>query len=125
MPTVQLSGAMLLDQGLSARPLLASSLLQATSGPPTAAIDTDIVGSFKQLIAGNQISTLDPGLISVITTASNPIDLATYFIGAKYNALGGAAGSLGATTTAVIATPGGAGFVRRFQNGAIYWHPQT
>ena len=125
MPTVQLSQAMLLDQGLSARPLLASSMLQATSAPSSVAANIDIVGSFKQLIAGDQIAVLDPGLISVITTASNPIDLATYFINAKYTALGGASGFLGATTTAVTATPGGAGFVRRFQNGAIYWHPQA
>jgi len=124
MPTVQLSQAMLLDQGLSARPLLVASM-QATSGLPTATVNTDIVGAFKQLIAANQISNIDPGLISVVATASNPINLATYFINAKYAALGGASGFLGATTTAVAATPGGAGFVRRFQNGSIYWHPQA
>lgn len=124
MPTVQLSQAMLLDQGLSARPPVVGSM-QAIGSLPAAPLSTDIVGSFKQLIAGDQVSIIDPGLISVISTASNPIDLATYFINAKYTALGGASGFLGATTTAVTATPGGAGYVRRFQNGAIYWHPQA
>ncbi|WP_342318574.1 alpha/beta hydrolase-fold protein [Corynebacterium mayonis] len=44
---------------------------------------------------------------------------------AKYNALGGAAGWLGFPTTGETKTPDGRGRFVHFQNGSIYWTPQT
>jgi hypothetical protein len=136
MPTTAISRATLLDQGLSSPLLLtntsvASTLVSsativtsaATSGVAPVMLDSDILGSYKSLLSDNAFAILDPGLISVIGTAKTPLELATYFINGKYGDLGGASGMLGSTTTAVIATAGGAGFVRQFQNGAIYWHP--
>ncbi|WP_115685716.1 alpha/beta hydrolase-fold protein [Corynebacterium senegalense] len=44
---------------------------------------------------------------------------------AKYNGLGGAAGWLGFPTTGETRTPDGRGRFVHFQNGSIYWTPQT
>ena len=44
---------------------------------------------------------------------------------AKYNALGGAAGWLGFPTTGETRTPDGVGRFVHFENGSIYWTPQT
>ena len=43
----------------------------------------------------------------------------------KHAQMGGAAGVLGAPTGAEAATPDGAGRVRHFANGSIYFHPAT
>ena len=136
MPTTAISRATLLNSGLSSSLLLNSTATSAaiaagaplasssgTSGAATVLVDTDILGSYKALVNDSAFSILDPTLISVIGTAKAPIELATYFINGKYTDLGGAGGALGSTIAAVIATPGGTGFVRQFQNGAIYWHP--
>ncbi|WJY68968.1 alpha/beta hydrolase-fold protein [Corynebacterium auris] len=44
---------------------------------------------------------------------------------AKYNALDGPAGWLGFPTTGELGTPDGRGRFVHFQNGSIYWTPQT
>jgi hypothetical protein len=75
------------------------------------------------------LQTTDNLAITAISTntpieiAATQLDLATSSINGKYANLGGAASTLGATTTAVTVAASGAGFVRGFQNGAIVWHP--
>lgn len=44
---------------------------------------------------------------------------------AKYNAVGGAGGVLGACVTSELTTPDGVGRYNHFQNGSIYWTPST
>ncbi|OIR46229.1 alpha/beta hydrolase-fold protein [Corynebacterium sp. NML130628] len=44
---------------------------------------------------------------------------------AKYNGLGGASGWLGFPTTGETTTPDGVGRFVHFENGSIYWTPQT
>jgi uncharacterized protein with LGFP repeats len=46
-------------------------------------------------------------------------------IGKKWNALGGAGGFLGAPLNDETGTPDGVGRYNHFQNGSIYWTPQT
>ena len=43
----------------------------------------------------------------------------------KYNILGGPAGFLGAPTTVETVVPDGVGRFRNFQEGTIYWSPNT
>lgn len=43
----------------------------------------------------------------------------------KYAALGGANGFLGAPASPETTAPDGVGKYRHYQNGSIYWHPQT
>ena len=55
-----------------------------------------------------------------------PLDAATHYITAKYDALGGVSGILGTTDGAISPCPDGHGFFRHFwNNGSIYWTPST
>lgn len=123
MPAINISQSMLVNQGLSARLALggASEALTDPAGPPVA----DVVGSFKGIIADPGVSVADRNLSGIIAAITSPLDLATYFINAKYAELGSADGLLGRTVSAVAATANHTGFVRTFQNGSIYWHPQV
>ncbi|HXT22279.1 MAG TPA: hypothetical protein VN811_02210 [Thermoanaerobaculia bacterium] len=47
------------------------------------------------------------------------------YIGEKWNALGGPGGFLGAPLNDETGTPDGVGRYNHFQNGSIYWTPQT
>jgi hypothetical protein len=58
----------------------------------------------------------------VVLTSKSPTP-AELAITAKYDALGGAAGALGAGTAAVLATPSGGGYFESFQNGMLFWSP--
>ncbi len=56
----------------------------------------------------------------------NPLEVATAQINAKYNALGGTSGPLGATDGEISPCPDGLGFFRHFwDNASIYWSPNT
>ncbi len=46
-------------------------------------------------------------------------------IDAKYIALGGASGFLGAPETVETTCPDGVGHYRHYKDGSIYWHPLT
>jgi uncharacterized protein with LGFP repeats len=111
---------MLVNHGLSAIPDMARA---ADNGDGAQSTPTDVVESFKRLVATDVIADRD--LVATVVAFSSPLDLATYFINAKYSDLGGASGSLGSTTSAVVATSTGTGFVRTFQHGAIYFHAQV
>ena len=120
MPALEISRSMLVNHGLSAIPDMAR-LAENGDGPQSA--PSDVVESFKRLVASDAIADRD--LAATVVAFSSPLDLATYFINAKYAELGGPSGQLGSTTSAVGATSNNVGFVRTFQHGAIYFHPQV
>lgn len=113
MPVLELSQSLLVNQGLSLRP----DLVEAADG--------DVVASFKHVVGATDMAITDQSLVATIEAVTSPLDLATYFINAKFGELGGAGGFLGTTTTAVAPVLATDGFVRTFQYGAIYWHPQV
>lgn len=123
MPAAQISQFMLVNQGLSVRSALGFNTAQINDDaePPI----TDVVGAFQKLIVDPRFSASDLNLAGMISTFASPLDLATFFINAKYTELGGSDGVLGRTVSAVAATPNKAGFVRVYQSGSIYWHPQV
>src|ERR1051326_6418144 len=120
MPALEINQSVLVNRGLSTIP----DFVEA-SPELNAARVTDVVTSFKQFLTDTAVTVVDPILITTIGTFNTPVELATYFINAKYTELGGASGFLGTTLTAVVATANGAGFMRTFQHGTIYWHPQV
>jgi hypothetical protein len=124
MPALEISQSMLVNRGLSALAVGGGTLAEIadTSASPALA---DILGSFKGIVANGTVAVTDPALIGTIVGFTSPLDLATFFINAKYAELGGAAGFLGTTTSAVVASATTVGFGRTFQNGAIYWHPNV
>ena len=62
----------------------------------------------------------------LLATFRTPLEAATHYITAKYDALGGVSGILGATDGAISPCPDGNGFFRHFwNNGSIYWTPST
>lgn len=120
MPAVEINRSMLVNLGLSAHP----DLTQIVDGQTDEGAAPDVVESFKRLVAADVLAA-DRDLVATVTAFTSPLELATYFITAKYNELGGAGGMLGTTTSAVNATANGAGFVRTFQHGAVYFHAQV
>lgn len=80
----------------------------------------DVTAAFNSIgkIAG---LVIDAGLLAQLQSFQTPLEAATWFINAKYAAIGGANSILGATVGAIKAGPLG-GFERRFQQGAILWH---
>lgn len=119
MPALEVSRSMLVNQGLSA--LAPGADIASAAELPHA----DIVGSFTRFVVDNRISAADQDFVGIITASTSPLDLATVFINAKYAELGGVSGLLGTTMSAVIVALNSAGFVRKFQHGAIYWHPNV
>jgi len=63
---------------------------------------------------------------ALLTAFHSPLEAATHYITDKYNALGGASGILGITDGDISPCPDGRGFFRHFwNNGSIYWSPDT
>jgi uncharacterized protein with LGFP repeats len=58
-------------------------------------------------------------------TLSALLALAEVAIGGKFTELGGSAGLLGAILGPVVASPLGTGAVQQFQNGAVFFSPET
>jgi hypothetical protein len=106
----------LLDAGL---PAVAAD--PASDAPPA----TDSATAMRAVVANLQVDESLKQCVAVVPTFRTPLEVATFFIGVKYSELGGAAGILGSTVTAVSACPDRVGFYRHFQNGSIYWHPAT
>jgi LGFP repeat-containing protein len=119
MSAVEISRSMLVNQGLSARAALVAMPFELND--VTAPAGSDVVSSFKQLLT-DDATRVDRELVNAVFELASPLDLATFFINAKYGELGGVSGLLGKTQGAVVAR--GAGFMRAFQNGLILWHAQ-
>ncbi|MCU1237870.1 MAG: hypothetical protein JWP63_5837 [Candidatus Solibacter sp.] len=78
----------------------------------------DLSSVFNKVAAENLASEV------LLATFRSPLEAATHYITAKYTALGGAAGILGATDGEISPCPDGQGFFRHFwNNGSIYWTP--
>ena len=77
--------------------------------------------AFKAVASRAALSAEFLDLPGLVEASGGSDSLAAYMINAKYVALGGAAGLLGPTTTAVTATPGASGWVRQYQLGRIYF----
>ncbi|CAN5671818.1 hypothetical protein BH11PSE13_BH11PSE13_35540 [soil metagenome] len=123
MPALQISQSLLVNEGLSFQ--LAPDLkLAAVNDDATLASD-DVLDSFKKIAIDSRFSVVDTGFAEIVATFTSPLELATFFINAKYTELGAAAGILGATASAVTAVAGTAGFSRQFQRGTIHWHAQV
>lgn len=86
--------------------------------------------SVSLIAASNKFVLSDKALASIVGTAtiklpSDPKAFAEWMITAKYGALGGAGGWLGAATVPVTVCPDGVGYFRHYKGGSIYWHPAT
>ena len=125
MPTLAVSKftmADALDGGLSNR-AVASSLARPTVDADLS--DKDMLAAYKKINV-KAVAGLKPGRYSdLFLEFKTPLELATAYIEAKYQALGGTGGFLKAATTAVTVCPDGKGFFRHFAGGSIYWHPYT
>jgi hypothetical protein len=121
MPSLEIDRSMLVNRGLSVNPALAATFADNDA----ADIATDIVGTFKKIVTDVTVAVKDPELLQSIGAFASPLDVATYFINAKYAELGGPGGILGNTLSAVVPTSKGAGYMRSFQKGVIYWHAQV
>jgi hypothetical protein len=82
-----------------------------------------VLEAFKNVSRDLATDSVSASLVAAIGRFQTPLEAATYFIGAKYTELGGAAAFLGSPTTSVTACPDGEGFFRHFAGGSIYWHP--
>jgi hypothetical protein len=70
-------------------------------------------------------ATFQKDMDGIWLTGSNPNPPAQDLVAAKYQQLGGAKGFLGSPVGPEQVAPDGVGRYEYFQNGAIYWTPQT
>ena len=125
MPTLAASKftlADVMDGGLSNR-AVASTLIR-----PTAELELDdaaVMATYKKINTKALVGLKADRFSDLLLKSKTPLELATAYIEAKYQALGGAGGFLKAATTAVTVCPDGRGYYRHFQGGSIYWHPYT
>jgi hypothetical protein len=110
----------LLDSGL---PLELVSAAAEDNRPILAG--TALVDAIKSMANDIDIESRFTGVDRFADAFRTPLDAASFFIGLKYDELGGAAGFLGSPDTAVTPCPDGEGFFRHFRGGSIYWHPAT
>jgi uncharacterized protein with LGFP repeats len=117
MPSGTFTVADVMDRGLAA--------IEETDQPAVAdgPSETAITARFREIIGNAQLTPELAGLVDAVEIAKDPAATAAAFINAKYAALGGAAGFLGPTASAVSVCPDGIGWFRHFRDGSIYWHP--
>lgn len=129
MITEQFTASVLVNRGLQATAVLFHDNLGVTSTAVTdlaaPALNADVLGFFRDIALDPQVRLAAPELAGIFGGFISTTDLATWAINAKYGEAGGADGVLGRSLGAVTATPNNAGFLRSFQAGAIYWHPNT
>src|SRR5712671_3119602 len=123
MPALEITRSMLVNRGLSAINSTEALFVAPDAGMEIS--NDNALGAFKKIIAGDAVAAVDHNLVGIITAFTSPLELATFLINAKYDELGGSAGVLGGTSSAVVATSNNAGFMRNFQRGVIYWHPNV
>jgi hypothetical protein len=120
MPVPKISQSILMNRGLNSAALDMDTSQEIRDARVSL---VDSVGEFKKLVETDLIAESEQGLVAAITAANTPADLASFFINSKFNDLGGVAGLLGTTVSAILATRNGEGFVRSFRDGLIVWHP--
>jgi hypothetical protein len=119
---VKMKVSTLLDHGLSAAPVAAlhreDAVVSAVALPGEAEVHV--------MAAAKKVSVVDKrhgALAKAVVAVRSPLQLATLMIDARFKALGGAAGFLGAATTAVQVCPDRIGYYRHHKGGSIYWSP--
>lgn len=125
MPTPKLTVAHFMDHGIvAAQPATAieSSRPAVTFTATPSETSTLVMASAKNV---RKIDKTQIDLARAISTAKTPAKLAATLIQARYDALGGTKGFLGAATIAVTICPDGIGYYRHFKGGSIYWSPAT
>lgn len=126
MPNAKMNVTHLLDHGWSAAPDAALKttvvLEDAEPTPPPGEASVRLMSVAK---AVSVTKSSDLKLAKAVIAAKTPQQFATLMIDARYQALGGARGFLGAATTAVTVCPDGVGYFRHYKGGSIYWSPGT
>lgn len=123
MPALEITRSMLVNRGLSAINSMEASFVAPEAGMEIS--NDNALGAFKKIIVDDAVAAADHNLVGIFTAFTSPIELATFLINAKYDELGGSTGVLGGTSSAVAATLNNFGFMRSFQRGVIYWHPNV
>lgn len=127
MPASKATVASFLDHGVVATPAVARTFdaeptIKAADPAPGETMIL-VMAEAKKVQATKVKGIRD--LSVLIPKAKNPLELATLLIGARYEALGGAKGFLGAATTGVTVCPDSVGYYRHYNGGSIYWSPAT
>ena len=127
MPTAKLTASSFLDHGIIAAPVAASVFSDTSIATTTASpgeTTAFVMASAKKLSLAGSGKAFGP-LVKLIVAARNPAELAAALIKARFDALGGAKGFLGAAQNAVTPCPDGIGFFQHFAGGSIYWSPAS
>lgn len=125
MPAAKMKVAHLLDHGWEATPT-ATFTPVAELAPEPALLPVE--SSARLMAVAKNVSLADKvhvDLAKAVAAAKTPKEFATLMIDARFQALGGARGFLGAATTAVTVCPDGIGYYRHHKGGSIYWSPGT
>ena len=122
MPTAKLSVTHLMDHGLAEADSVffkpAAAKLVAASPEE---MDLQLMATTGRLTA----TKVDMELVKVVVAAGSPAQVAAQLIQARYAALGGASGFLGAAKTNVTLCPDKIGYFRHYAGGSIYWSPRS
>ncbi len=125
MPNAKLNVTHLLDHGWSAAPDAAlNSNLMLEAEPALQPGDA----SARLMVVAKNVSLAHASNVTfakAVAAVRNPKEFATLMIDARYKALGGARGFLGADTIPVTVCPDGVGYYRHYKGGSIYWSPGT
>jgi hypothetical protein len=125
MPNAKMNVSHLLDHGWSAAPdaaLSTTAVLDEEPTPPPGEASIRLMAVAKKVSAVDKVR---PQLAKAVLAAKTPQQFASLMIEARYNALGGARGFLGAAKIPVTVCPDGVGYFRHYKGGSIYWSPGT
>jgi hypothetical protein len=125
MPT-KMSVVQLMDHGITAAPVAAFSpveSLNVTTPLLPGEAEVAVLKAAKNVAAVRDVRLA--GVVKAVLDAKNPAQFAAAMIKGRYDALGGAKGFLGASTTAVTVCPDGVGYFQHFKGGSIYFHPHA
>lgn len=123
MPTVKINAVQLLNHGVSS-PAVVSASAGVSKPAPAVVAAADLESQVMTAASRVAVTKASANLAKIVIAAKNPAQLAASMIQARYAALGGAQGFLGAATTPVNPCPDKLGYYRHFKGGSIYWHPR-
>lgn len=126
MSTTKVSVSTLMDHGLYAAPgatvSFAPNSVQAAEPLLPGDVTTQVMKVSKTVaLKDARFATVAKSLQGITTI----VKFAEAMIKAKYAALGGAKGFLGAAKSVITACPDGVGSFQHFAGGSIYWSPRT
>jgi hypothetical protein len=123
MPT-KISVVQLMDHGISAAPVAAFSPVASMTAAPVllpGEAEAEVLKAAKNVAAIRDVRLA--GAVKAVLGVKNSAEFAAAMIKARYDALGGAKGFLGAAENAVTVCPDGVGYFQHFKGGSIYYHP--